>query len=61
MGQRHADSRVVDQPIGTGFSIGTPTATNEVESAQQFIQFFKNFEQIFGIKNYKIYMTGMFL
>lgn len=48
----------VDQPIGTGYSIGTPTATNEVETAQDFIKFFKNFEKIFGISNFKIYVTG---
>ncbi|RDW76179.1 carboxypeptidase-3 [Coleophoma crateriformis] len=48
----------VDQPIGTGYSIGTPTATTEEETAQEFIRFFKNFEKLFGIKNFKIYMTG---
>ncbi|GAB7351667.1 hypothetical protein MBLNU459_g2265t1 [Dothideomycetes sp. NU459] len=48
----------VEQPVGTGFSIGTPTATTQEETAQDFIKFFKNFEEIFGIKNYKIYVTG---
>ena len=48
----------VEQPIGTGFSIGTPKATTEEEIAQDFIKFFKNFEQAFGISNYKIYVTG---
>lgn len=50
--------RRVDQPIGTGYSIGTPTATNEVEIAEDFIKFFKNFEKTFNIKNFKIYVTG---
>ncbi|KAG9597901.1 serine carboxypeptidase, partial [Aureobasidium melanogenum] len=48
----------VEQPIGTGFSIGTPRATSEEEVAQGFIKFFKNFEALFGITNYKIYVTG---
>ena len=48
----------VDQPVGTGFSTGTPTATSEEEIAQDFIKFFKNFQQLFGIKKYKIYVTG---
>jgi carboxypeptidase D len=48
----------VDQPVGTGYSIGTPTATSQEETAQDFIQFLKNFENIFGIKKFKIYVTG---
>lgn len=34
------------------------TATSEEDIAQDFIKFFKNFQDIFGIKNYKIYVTG---
>lgn len=48
----------VEQPVGTGFSIGTPTAVSQEETAQDFIKFFKNFQEIFGIKNFKIYVTG---
>ncbi|KAG9699739.1 serine carboxypeptidase, partial [Aureobasidium melanogenum] len=48
----------VEQPVGTGFSMGTPRATSEEEVAQDFIKFFKNFEALFGITNYKIYVTG---
>jgi len=48
----------VDQPVGTGFSTGTPTATTQEETAEDFVKFFKNFEKLFGIKNYKIYVTG---
>lgn len=48
----------VEQPVGTGFSIGTPTATSEEDIAADFVKFFKNFLDIFGIKNYKIYVTG---
>lgn len=48
----------VEQPVGTGFSIGEITATTEEEIAQDFIKFFKNFEIAFGITNFKIYITG---
>jgi carboxypeptidase D len=48
----------VEQPVGTGYSIGDITATSEEEIAQDFIHFFKNFEKAFGIKNFKIYVTG---
>lgn len=48
----------VEQPVGTGFSIGEVTATTEEEIAVDFINFFKNWEKTFGIKNYKIYITG---
>ena len=48
----------VEQPVGTGYSIGEVTATSEEEIAQDFVKFFKNWQQIFGIKNFKIYVTG---
>lgn len=31
---------------------------SEEEIAQDFIKFFKNWQQTFGIKNFKIYVTG---
>ncbi|KAK4540376.1 hypothetical protein LTR36_009233 [Oleoguttula mirabilis] len=50
----------VEQPAGTGFSQkkGTPAATNEIEVAAQFLGFFKNFVDTFGLQNRKIYVTG---
>lgn len=48
----------VDQPVGTGFSTGTPTATTQEETSKDFVNFFKNFQDIFGIKKFKIYVTG---
>ena len=48
----------VDQPIGTGYSIRTPKATSQAEIAQNVVDFFKNWEKLFGIKNFKIYVTG---
>lgn len=48
----------VEQPVGTGFSIGEVTATSEEDLAADFVSFFRNFQDIFGIKNFKIYVTG---
>jgi carboxypeptidase D len=48
----------VEQPVGTGYTVGSPTATTEEEIAQDFVKFFKNFQSTFGIKNFKIYVTG---
>ncbi|KAK0352954.1 hypothetical protein LTR02_006242 [Friedmanniomyces endolithicus] len=50
----------VEQPAGTGFSkqLGTPPATNELEVAAQFLGFFKNFVDTFGLYNKKIYISG---
>lgn len=45
----------VEQPVGTGFSIGEIMAMSEEDISQDFIGFFKNFELTFGIKNFKIY------
>jgi len=50
--------RRVEFPVGTGFSTGAVTATTEEEVAQDFIGFFKNWETVFGIKNFKIFVTG---
>ena len=48
----------VEQPVGTGFSIGKVTARSEEDIAQDFVKFFKNFQTTFGIKNFKIFVTG---
>lgn len=53
-----ADDVRVEQPVGTGFSVGEIFATSQEQTAQDFIGFFKNFEKLFGIKNFKIYVTG---
>ena len=47
----------VEQPVGTGFSVGNITAKNEIDISKDFVGFFKNFELLFNIKNYKIYIT----
>ena len=48
----------VEQPVGTGFSIGEITATSEEDIAQDFVNFFLNFQNLFSIQNFKIYVTG---
>ncbi|KXT15199.1 hypothetical protein AC579_3929 [Pseudocercospora musae] len=50
----------VEQPAGTGFSQkkGTPPATDEIEVAKQFLGFWKNFVDTFGLHNRKVYITG---
>jgi carboxypeptidase D len=34
----------VEQPVGTGFSIGKANATNEEDISSDFIKFFKNWQ-----------------
>ena len=48
----------VEQPVGTGFSQGKPTITNEEELAEQFLGFVKNFVDKFGLHRKKIWITG---
>lgn len=48
----------VEQPVGTGFTTGTPTITNEEELAEQFKGFWKNFVDTFGMHGYKVYIAG---
>ena len=47
-----------EQPVGTCFSQGTPTAKDETDVADQFLGFFKNFLDTFGLHNKKVYITG---
>ncbi|KAK5658252.1 hypothetical protein OQA88_2227 [Cercophora sp. LCS_1] len=48
----------IDQPVGSGFSQGTPTARDENDVAQQFLGFWQNFINTFALQGYKIYVTG---
>jgi len=48
----------VEQPVGVGFSQGTPDITNEVELAQEFIGFYEQFVKAFQLQNRKTYLTG---
>lgn len=48
----------IDQPVGTGFSQGTPNATNEIDVAAQFLPFWKNFVDTFDLHGRDVYITG---
>ncbi|KAF2753024.1 carboxypeptidase-like protein [Pseudovirgaria hyperparasitica] len=48
----------IEQPVGTGYTQGTPNATNEVDVAAQFLPFWKNFMDLFDLHGRKIYVTG---
>jgi carboxypeptidase D len=48
----------IEQPVGTGFATGTPTATSEEDVAAQFMGFWKNFVDTFSMQGYKVYITG---
>ncbi|KAI0595431.1 Alpha/Beta hydrolase protein [Biscogniauxia sp. FL1348] len=48
----------VEQPVGTGFSRGTVTATSEEDVAAQFLGFWKNFIETFSMQGYKVYIAG---
>jgi carboxypeptidase D len=48
----------IDQPVGTGFSQGIPSATGEKDISTQFLGFFKEFIDTFEFYGKKIYITG---
>ena len=48
----------VEQPVGTGFSQGVPDVTDEIGVASEFLGFWKNFVETFGLQNRKVYISG---
>ncbi|KAF5671138.1 serine-type carboxypeptidase [Fusarium denticulatum] len=48
----------VEYPIGTGFSTGHVTAKNNTETAAQFVEWWKNLVDTFGLQGKKLYITG---
>lgn len=48
----------MEQPIGTGFTTGTPSATSEEDVAEQFMGFWKNFMDTFALQGRKVFITG---
>ncbi|KAL9598144.1 MAG: hypothetical protein Q9219_004700 [cf. Caloplaca sp. 3 TL-2023] len=48
----------VDQPAGAGFSPGPPSVDDEIEVANQFNDFWKNFISTFGFHYRHVYLTG---
>lgn len=43
--------------MGTGFAVGKIEARNEIDISKDFVGFFKNWQNLFGIENYKIFVT----
>lgn len=48
----------VEQPVGVGFSEGEPSITNEDELAAQFMGFWRNFVDTFGLHGWRIYVAA---
>lgn len=48
----------IEQPVGTGYSRGTPTAKSEDDIVVEFGKFWKNFIDLFDLKERKVYITG---
>lgn len=49
----------VEQPVGTGYSLGTPTAQNETDVAAQLVGFFQQFLNVFKeLKGKNFYLSG---
>src|SRR5208282_3732311 len=48
----------IDQPVSTGFSQGTKNVTSEIDVANDFMGFWKNFIDTFSMHGYKIYILG---
>ncbi|KAH8656844.1 Alpha/Beta hydrolase protein [Ilyonectria robusta] len=48
----------IEQPVGVGFSQGTPNITNEVELGLEFIGFWRNFIDAFELHGATTYITG---
>ncbi|KAJ7667096.1 alpha/beta-hydrolase [Mycena rosella] len=49
----------VEQPVGTGFSQGTPNITNEDDLAAQLVGFMQQFLEVFSeLKSKKLYLSG---
>ncbi|KAK6330462.1 hypothetical protein TWF696_003353 [Orbilia brochopaga] len=48
----------VEQPVGTGFSQGEPNIKNQEDVAEQFLGFFRNFNNKFNLHNKRVWITG---
>lgn len=48
----------IEQPVTTGFSKGSVTIEDEDELAEQFLGFWNNFAETFGMKDYDVYIAA---
>jgi len=48
----------IEQPVGVGFTQGTPNITDEVQLAVELAGFWHNFIDLFDMQKYDMYLTG---
>jgi carboxypeptidase D len=48
----------VEQPVGTGYTRGTPRDYTQRDVANNFVAFFRNFVDTFELHGKKLYLTG---
>ena len=48
----------VEQPVGTGYTTGDVEIKSEVDLAHEFMSWFKNFVDLFGLQGRKVYIAG---
>ncbi|KAK4545974.1 hypothetical protein LTR36_002538 [Oleoguttula mirabilis] len=48
----------VDQPQGTGYSVGEAIVTSEGDVAKYFVAFWEEFVKLFGLQHAKVYLAG---
>jgi carboxypeptidase D len=53
-----ANMLYVEQPVGVGFSQGSPDIEDEIGLSAQFLGFYRNFVDAFQVQNRKVYVTG---
>ncbi|CAE6478473.1 unnamed protein product [Rhizoctonia solani] len=54
-----SDMLWIEQPVGTGFTLGTPNLTNEVQLSDQFYGFLQQFYKVFpDLIKKELYFTG---
>lgn len=48
----------IDQPVGVGYTQGKPSIHDEYDLAAQFAGFWKHFVELFGMQDWRVYLTG---
>ena len=48
----------IEQPIGVGYTQGTPNIADEIGLSEQFLGFYKNFVDAFDLQKREVYLTG---
>lgn len=48
----------IEQPVGTGYTQGNVTITNETGLAEQFVEAYEQIVSLFGLQGYDLYLSG---